>query len=254
MAKMIFDKNTSVGKKTILIDMHAHSSGISKCCLMAYKEVIDTALKNGIYGIVLTNHYQKCYVADGNFDAFAKKYTSEYKLAKEYGNQVGCKVFFGAEITMEKHNGAHILLYGINETFIESNPTLFDLSQEDLYNLVKSVGGIVIQAHPYRKANNLLDIKFLDGIEVNCHPLYLNTYFEDLLKIATDNNLLLTCGGDYHNDTYRAKCGVYLPYTLQNSEDLAKYFTNSLSIKLCIHEPNTPSPYNYLYTRKDSKN
>jgi histidinol phosphatase-like PHP family hydrolase len=45
--------------KLMLIDMHAHSSGISTCCQIPYDKVIDTAKENGMDGIVLTNHYQK---------------------------------------------------------------------------------------------------------------------------------------------------------------------------------------------------
>lgn len=245
--------DTTLSENTMLIDMHAHSSGISHCCLLPYDKIIDSSLARGINGIVLTNHYQKSYAKDGNYLAFAKRYTSEYKLAKAYGEKVGFKVFFGVEITMEKYGGTHLLVYGITESFIEENPTLFDLTLQELYTLVKKVGGIVVQAHPYRRVKNLLDVKYLDGVEVNCHPLYLNSYFEDMLKIATDNNLLLTCGGDYHADTYRSKCGVYLPSQINSSEELVKYLTTSTSIKLCIHEPNTQQPYDYLYSFNGNK-
>jgi histidinol phosphatase-like PHP family hydrolase len=122
----------------MLIDMHAHSSGISRCCRIPYDEVIRRALDVGLDGIVLTNHYQKNYVLDGDAAAFAKKYTDEFRSAKAYGDAVGCKVFFGAEVTMEQHGGAHLLLYGIDERFIEETPTVFELSQEGLYRMVKA--------------------------------------------------------------------------------------------------------------------
>ena len=41
----------------MLIDMHSHSSGISKCCQMDAKGVVKEALNAGLDGIVLTNHY-----------------------------------------------------------------------------------------------------------------------------------------------------------------------------------------------------
>jgi hypothetical protein len=97
----------------------------------------------GLDGIVLTNHYYKAYVKDGDYVSFACRYTEEFHRAREYGDRVGAKVFFGAEVTMEKHNLAHVLIYGIDENFIESNPTLFDLTQEEFYNLVKLAGGTV---------------------------------------------------------------------------------------------------------------
>lgn len=231
----------------MLIDMHAHSQGISLDCRIPYDVVIHTALDKGMDGIVLTNHYQKRYVPDGDAASFAAQYTEEFRKAKAYGDAVGCKVFFGAEVTMEQHGGAHLLLYGIDEQFIEENPTVYELSQEALYRLVKAAGGAVVQAHPYRRKKNLLDVRFLDGVEVNCHPLYGKSDFEDMLAIAKDNGLILTCGGDFHADTYRPKCGMYLPDHLQTGVEIGKYLLSAPSLTLCIQEPNTENPNDYLY-------
>ncbi|MBQ8382057.1 MAG: hypothetical protein IJX47_02505 [Clostridia bacterium] len=233
----------------MLIDLHAHSSGISHCCRIPYDAVIRAALDAGLDGIVLTNHYQKSYVTDGDYAAFARRYTEEFRLAKAHGDRVGCKVFFGAEVTMERHDGAHLLLYGIDERFIEDNPTLFDLTQEELHRLVKAAGGALVQAHPYRKVKNLLPAEYLDGVEVNCHPLYGKSDFSDMVEIATENGLILTCGGDYHADTYRPKCGTYLPDGLQSGVEIGRYLLGADELKLCIHEPNMEKAYDYLYVR-----
>ena len=226
----------------MLIDLHAHSSGISHCCRIPYDAVIRAAKEVGLDGIVLTNHYQKFYVTDGDFAAFARRYTEEFRLTKAYGDSVGMKVFFGAEVTMERYGGAHLLLYGIPERFIEENPTLFDWTMEEMYNRVKAIGGTLVQAHPYRKVKNLLPTEYLDGVEVNCHPLYGKSDYADMVEIATENHLILTCGGDYHADTYRPRCGMYLPDTLADSIELGRYLVEAPSLTLCVHEPNTETP------------
>ena len=233
----------------MLIDLHAHSSGISHCCRIPYDEVIRTAKEAGLGGIVLTNHYPKYYVTDGDYAAFARRYTEEFRLAKAYGDSVGMKVFFGAEVTMERYGGAHLLLYAIPESFIEENPTLFDWTMEEMYNRVKAIGGTLVQAHPYRKVKNLLPTEYLDGVEVNCHPLYGKSDFADMVEIATENHLILTCGGDYHADTYRPKCGVYLPDTLADSVELGRYLVEAPSLTLCVHEPNTEMPVIFHWKR-----
>ena len=233
----------------MLIDMHAHSSGISRCCRITYEKVIDFAREVGLDGIILTNHYDKSYVDDGDFSAFARRYTEEFRRARAYGEAVGCSVFFGAEVTMARHDGTHMLLYGIEEGFIEENPCIFDLTEEELYRLVKSMGGAMVQAHPFRGKGYLLDVRFLDGVEVNCHPLYGKSDFADMLKIAEENRLILTCGGDYHADTYRPKCGVYLPDDLKSGVDIGRYLLSAERLKLCIHEPNTEKPEDFLYLR-----
>ena len=45
----------------MLIDLHAHTSGISRCCRIPIPEVLRQTLDNGMDGIVLTDHYQKSY-------------------------------------------------------------------------------------------------------------------------------------------------------------------------------------------------
>ena len=117
--------------------------------------------------------------------------------------------------------------------------------------MVKAAGGTVVQAHPYRGKQNLLDVRFLDGVEVNCHPLYGKSDFEDMLAIASANGLILTCGGDFHADTYRPMCGVYLPDHLQSGTEIGKYLLSAPSLKLCIHEPNTEAAYDYLSVRPE---
>ena len=175
--------------------------------------------------------------------------TEEFRVAKAYGDSVGFKVFFGAEVTMARYSDAHLLLYGIPESFIEENPTLFDWTMEEMYAAVKEVGGTLVQAHPYRKVKNLLPTQYLDGVEVNCHPLYGKSDFADMVEIATENKLILTCGGDYHADTYRPKCGVYLPDDLQDGIEIGRYILEAPSLTLCIHEPNTEKTYEYLHRR-----
>lgn len=235
----------------MLIDLHAHSSGISHCCETTYVGAIDAAREAGLDGIVLTNHYTKDYVKNGDSIAFAKRYFEEFRVAKTYGDSIGFKVFFGAEVTMERYGGAHLLLYGITDKFLEENSTIYDFTMEEVRSKVKSFNpsAAIVQAHPYRKIKNLLPTEYLDGVEVNCHPLYGKSDFSDMVKIADSNRLILTCGGDYHADTYRAKCGVFLPDTLADGVELGRYLLTAPVLKLHIHEPNTDTPFNFEWKK-----
>ena len=40
----------------------------------------------------------------------------------------------------------------------------------------------------------VLDTDFLDGVEINCHPLYGNSYSKELMEIAEKERLIVTCG------------------------------------------------------------
>ena len=235
----------------MLIDLHAHTSGISKCCQISAPEVVKRAHDIGLGGIVLTNHYQKSYIENGDVRSFAQQYIEEYYYTKKCGEKIGCKVFWGIEVTMEQYPNVHLLIYGVDTEFVMKYPLLFDYTQEELYSIVKQNGGILIQAHPFRNGAHVLDTDFLDGVEINCHPLYGNSYSTELLEIACKNGLLVTCGGDFHADTYRPYCGTYLPDEVYKSYEIGKYLCSTNEIRLCIQEPNELNYEDCLFVKSE---
>lgn len=233
----------------MLIDLHAHSSGISKCCRISIADVLDAAEGVGLDGIVLTNHYQKSYITDGDVMNFAEKYIEEFHLACRCAEGRKIRVFFGIEVTMELYPNVHMLVYGVDEDFLREHSILFDYSLEELYAAVKAHNGTLIQAHPFRNGTHVMDTAFLDGVEINCHPIYKRSYAEELTEIAEREGLALTCGGDYHADTYRPHCGTYIPDSISSSIELGAYLGAAKRIRLRIHEPNTPDAYELEYDR-----
>ncbi len=234
----------------MLIDLHVHTSGISKCCLIDAAEGVKRAKAYGIDGVVITNHYQKSYIGDDGAEAFAEKYIEEYFYAEVCGAREGVKVFRGIELSAALYPHVHILIYGTPDDFIRKNPTMYEYTQEKLYEKVKENGGIMVQAHPFRNGTTVLNTDYLDGIEINCHPLYKNSYSSEILNIAREKHLIVTCGGDYHADTYRPKCGLYLPDSTENMGDLTAYLTGAKEIDLCVHEPNAETAQNIAYIRR----
>lgn len=233
----------------MLIDLHAHSSGISKCCRIPIEQVIEEAKKVGIDGLVLTNHYQKNYVTDGDYPAFAARYIAEYEYAANLVKNTDFRVFFGIEVTMEQHSGVHMVIYGVDTAFLTENPMLFDCTQEELYRLVHAAGGILVQAHPMRRQNRLMDTAYLDGIEISCHPLYEGTHIAELIPIAKQARCILTAGGDFHADTHRAKCGVYLDDTFTSAKQLADYLATTDEVQLCVQEVDSRASYDVVFRR-----
>ena len=117
----------------MLIDLHAHTSGISTCCRVPAPEIIKAAQDAGIDGIVLSNHYQRHYVKDGDAAAFAERYVKEYEYTKACGDAAGFRVFYGMELTMELHSGAHILVYGVDPSFTLKYPETYAMTMADLF-------------------------------------------------------------------------------------------------------------------------
>jgi histidinol phosphatase-like PHP family hydrolase len=235
-----------------LFDMHAHTSGISECCLGDAETIIKVASENGIDGIVLTNHYQKSYLRNGDATELAKRYTEEYRMTKRFGEKYGVTVIYGMEVTMHRHDNSHLLVYGLPESFTEEFPEVYDMTQEELYTLVKSRGGLLIQAHPFRVCYYPLDPRFLDGYELSSHPLYGTSAYDDVTALVVKHGKLLTTGADYHHDVpYRPYCGAFLPDTVKDPKSLVEALTCADPITLSLHEPENGVKYLVTYSKKD---
>ena len=234
----------------MLIDLHAHSSGISTCCRIALPEMLQVATAAGLDGVALTNHYQKSYLKGETPAEFAARYLAEYREAQRLGAAMDCKVFFGIEVTMEPHDRVHMLIYGVEEDFVTRYPTLYDYTQPELYRLAHENGGFLVQAHPMRNGKSvLLDTAYLDGVEVNSHPKYDSTHFDELAAIARRDGLILTSGGDFHNDTHRPHCGVYLPDHLTDTRAILTHLQSAKEIRLCAQEPQETQSHNLIFRR-----
>lgn len=220
----------------MLIDLHAHSA-LSRCCKIDGIENLKVAKQYGMDGYVLTNHYDKSYLINDDKIEYANRYINEYYYIKEGSKGLGIKVFFGIEITMARHNNIHMLVYGVDPEWLLEYPDLYDYDIKDLSELVHRYNAILVQAHPLRKNKNvLLDTKYLDGIELNSHTNKEGPHTEEILDIAKTNNLLVTSGGDYHNDAPRAKCGVYLPDNINDIKEIVEYLKNTNEIKMVVQE------------------
>lgn len=234
----------------MFIDLHAHTSGISTCCRVPAPDIIAAAQSVGLDGIVLTNHYQRAYIKDGDCEKFAKRYTDEYYYTKECGDAVGFKVFYGMELTMEKHSGAHVLVYGISPEFTLEHPDMFSWTLEELHPFIRKNGGMLVQAHPFRGGRDLLqNVADLDGVEANSHPLYDATHVEKLTKIAQNAGIILTSGGDYHADTHRPHCGAYLPDSIRTERELCDFLLSAEMLDIQIQDPADTQSRRVTYVR-----
>jgi hypothetical protein len=223
----------------MLIDLHAHSSGISDCCKASGADILAAAKAVGIDGLCLCNHYYVKYLERRGESAaeFAKSYLTEYNAVKSLADKAGMRLFFGIEVSPEPHPNVHLLVYGVEQDFVLQHPEMYHYTQAELYAVVHQNGGYLVQAHPMRKGKNvLLDPKYLDGVEISSHLLYDGTHYAELATYAKQNGLLLTSGGDYHADTPRSRCGVYLPEDLTSSHAVMKHLCDTDSIRLVCQE------------------
>ena len=133
-------------------------------------------------------------------------------------------VLFGIEHAYG--DGKEVLVYGIDLGFLLRNPDLADISLDEFVDRVHEVGGIVIQAHPYRDRSYVnMNVEprkdIVDGIEVYNSG---NLPGEDkkALALSKEKNYIITSGGDIHsiNNLKLGSAGVCFSRRVKNSAEL----------------------------------
>ncbi len=233
----------------MLVDLHAHTSGISHCCRIDAREVIDTAKANGFDGIAVTNHYTRKYYTDETYYDWIERYIEEWQLCRTLGEKAGLRIFCGVEVTQEYDPRLHMLIYGCDESFLRTYHKLCERSLQELYALCRQHDCALVQAHPFRGGTTVQNTAYLDGVEINCHPYYGRTYASEVEKAAKKSHLALTCGCDYHADTYRSRGGMFLPDGITTDQELVQYLLHSDIFSLQVHEIADGSVYKKEYQR-----
>lgn len=228
-------------------DLHCHTSGISRCCRLNSEEILLQAKAKGYDGIVLTNHYTKEYLEDLDYSAWIEKYIAEFESTKRIGEKLGIEVIFGVEVTYETDPRIHILLYGATPDFLRKNKELYLLKSHELYELCHKNGICVIHAHPFRNGTHPLPYTDCDGYEINCHPFYLNTHSQDIIKMQKEKGFIVTCGCDFHGDVYRTGGGTFINDNIKNEKDLADFLLNTKEIKIKVQEVNSQTLDEYSF-------
>jgi len=222
----------------MLLDAHIHSAGVSPCSRVPIESLIDICLADRIDGIVLTNHYKSSAVR-GDFSAWRENYVDEYEKARELGAKKGLKVFFGVEFTLEENHRNDYTVYGLPLEVIRKAEPLYTMTLPELSAFVHGYGALLYHAHPFR--NTLpADGTLLDGTEINCHPLYRGCREKDVREFADRFSLRLSCGSDYHGDTYKPHCGMVVPDSIETTEELVDFLKNVPRPPLVVTPDPTP--------------
>jgi len=212
----------------MLFDLHVHTANISSCARSPYDEMVDSFIKAGYSGVVLTNHYNFLYTKEygGKYDKkdYPKIFIEEFFKAKDYGKERGLEVLFGVEvaISLPKCPYAEFLFYGLTPQEFLRYADMYEYDQKGLFEVANKENALLIQAHPFRSEQGHMphDPKLLHGVEINCHARFLRNE-DKVTALANENNLLITCGSDYHVDFQAGSAGVDFFDKPKDEKDLA---------------------------------
>ena len=154
-------------EKLIKIEMHAHTSEVSPCAAVDAKAVVKSCKNAGYAAVVITDHFNN-YVLHGfpgNNRQKVKRYLEGFEIAKETGESINIAVFFGIEVCL-RGGPEDYLIYGVEKEFLFDHPTLYNLSQKELYYEAIEANALVYQAHPCRSYCRPKDPFLMHGVEV----------------------------------------------------------------------------------------
>lgn len=182
-------------------ETHLHTAPVSKCARVGVRENLEFYKSLGYDGVFITNHF-----IDGNisvdrslsYKEQIEFYCSDYEEAMRLSEEIGIKVFFGAELG---YRGTDFLVYGIDKEWFLSHPEIVDMKKSDELKLLIDSGALIIHAHPFREATYIDHIRLfprcVHGVEVinACRTEFENKL---ALQYADNYGLIHFAGSDNH--------------------------------------------------------
>ncbi len=206
--------------------MHTHTYPCSHCAVMTPEELAKALHKGGYSGCVITNHF-----FNGNtgidrrlpWNDFVKQYEIDFLECKNQAKKYNLDIIFG----IEEHigGGLEILCYGITPDILYDRPELKERGYEQWFKLVHSQGGIVIQAHPFRRRLYIpeakpLPFEFIDGIEVFNAGNSMRDNLEAEYLAEKHPEFICVSGADTHDESTVCLGGIISPRRIKNEKEL----------------------------------
>lgn len=211
-------------------ETHMHTSEGSACGAVDGAAQARYFKEMGYTGIIITDHFfnGNCTI-DRNLP-WEKKvmlFCLGYEHAKEEGDKIGLDVFFGWEAG---YNGTEFLIYGLDKEWLLANKDVDKLTVQEQYHAVKSGGGLVIHAHPFRQRSYIKEIRLfpecVDGVEAINKSNGNEDFNLRAIEYAKQYDFIMTEGSDAHGPMKHLG-GMQFDHRLQSISD----YINTLKTK-----------------------
>jgi len=219
-------------------ETHLHTREVSGCATASGAEQARRYKDEGYDGIIVTDHFFNGNSAIRHWTDWndrVKQFCLGYENARNEGEKIGLKVFFGIEYT---YDGADLLTYGVDGDWLCQNSDIMDIRAYEYVDRVHKAGGIVVHAHPFREADYIHEIKLLpdwvDGVEVYNAGNYDDKFNERAVWYAEQYGFPQTAGGDNHHLTSLRLSGVFSETPFENIFDYIKAVKNNTISGLII--------------------
>ncbi|MBQ7014990.1 MAG: PHP domain-containing protein [Clostridia bacterium] len=207
------------------IELHAHTKPISGCGQLTPEELVKAYKDVGYSGIVIANHFTNDFFIEESEEEL-QRYMTAYKEAEEAGEKYGVKIFWGAEFRFSPQI-QDFLVYGVTESLLRKMMHAFDYTFEEFRALVKSEGGLFVQAHPFRHLDLIIPLTDLDGIELyNMHAKHNSKNDLTELLLTKYKVGFATSGSDCHEYDSVGRGGILCEKMPENNAELCDILRN----------------------------
>lgn len=206
-------------------ETHLHTAETSACASAPGAMQAKRYKALGYDGIFVTDHFyngncrqeiKECQDYEQKVELFCRG----FEAAREEGDRIGLKVFFGWEYS---YNGADLLTYGLGKDWLLANPDVNWINVFEYCKRVHRDGGYIVHAHPFREAGYLQEIHLLpqwtDAVEVfNCGNA--SQAMNDRAKwYAEQYGFPMTAGTDNHHLTAERISGIMTEKEIMTPQD-----------------------------------
>jgi predicted metal-dependent phosphoesterase TrpH len=190
------------GSLLMKVDFHVHTAERSRCATAPQKDQIETAIAAGLDCIAITDHH---------------KLVLPEELARLNREYAPFRILGGVEVYADSEDW---LVLNLPDPLLENN----NWSYADLHKYVRSKGGLIILAHPYRYRPRVgPDLKrhAPDAIELHSNNIRADVV-QRIQDLANHLRIPTLCNSDAH---YTSALGKYYNIHAQPLQSEAEIWT-----------------------------
>lgn len=203
-------------------ELHCHTAEFSGCSNVPGAEMVEKYISHGYTTVVVTNHFRE---SEDHRDLCDRFFAAADLARDAAGDRL--HVITAMEVTLN-HMPNDFLVYGIGHEDAVNMPDMFGLSVRDLKDRVNSLGGLLIQAHPFRDWQRVVNPGDVNGVEVyNGHSGHRSrndvAYHWGMRYMERyDRGYILTSGTDHHDRHHMPTGGIITENEITTSAELVE--------------------------------
>lgn len=210
-------------------ELHMHTSDTSRCGRSPAADMVAAYKQKGFTGVVVTDHLmnvQSHAEPETDWNRRVEKQLAGYYAALEAGEKLGLTVYCGWELTYQD-NAEDYLTLGLSPQFLYDHPWLERYNIEKYRDAVHAAGGILVRAHPYRRAwyikKPYVEREGIsDAIEVFNGGNSSQEENDMALAYAQKHNMPMTGGSDAHHVDETARGYIALEKKAESYAELCE--------------------------------